>query len=41
MPHWLSSQWHCEESCTCENDVRLHIGGTTEPKSAQRAKQEA
>ena len=28
-------------SCTWAHDVRLHIAGTSEPKSAQQAKQGA
>ena len=37
----LSSQYLCGNSCTWADDVRLHIAGTNEPKSAQQAKQEA
>ena len=39
MPSWLSPQWLCGNSCTWVHDVRLHIPGTSEPKSAQQAKQ--
>ena len=38
MPYQLSRQWLCSNSCTLEHDVRLHIAGTNEPKSAQQAK---
>ena len=31
---WLSSQWLSGNSCTWAHDVRLHIAGTNEPKSA-------
>ena len=41
MPYQLSRQWLCSNSCTLEHDVRLHIAGTNEPKSAQQAKQGA
>ena len=37
----LSPQWLCGNSCTWAHDVRLHIAGTNEPKSAQQAKQGA
>ena len=36
----LSPQWLCGNSCTWVYDVRLHIAGTNEPKSAQETKQE-
>ena len=35
----LSPQWLCSNSFTWAHDVRLHITGTNEPKSAQQAKQ--
>ena len=38
-PSPLSPQWLCGDSCTWVHDVRLHIAGTNEPKSAQQAKQ--
>ena len=41
VPSLLSPQWLCGNSCTWEHDVRLHISGTNEPKSAQQAKQGA
>ena len=41
VPSRLSPQWLCGNSCTWEHDVRLHIAGTNEPKSAQQAKQGA
>ena len=41
MPYQLSRKWLCSNSCTLEHDVRLHIAGTNEPKSAQQAKQGA
>ena len=37
----LSPQWLCSNSFTWAHDVRLHITGTNEPKSAQQAKQGA
>ena len=37
----LSPQWLCGNSCAWEHDVQLHIAGTSEPKSAQQAKQGA
>ena len=40
----LSPQWFDGNSCTWAHDahdVRLHIAGTNEPKSAQQAKQGA
>ena len=37
----LSPQWLCGNSWTWAHDVRLHIAGTNEPKSAQQAKQGA
>ena len=40
-PSRLSPQWLCGNSCTWAHDVRLHIAGTNEPKSAQQAKQGA
>ena len=39
MPSQLSPQWLCGNSCTWAHDVRLHIAGTNEPKSAQQAKE--
>ena len=36
---WLSPQWLCNNSSTWAHDVRLHIAGTNEPRSAQQAKQ--
>ena len=39
VPSRLSPQWLCGNSCTWAHDVRLHIAGTNEPKSAQQAKQ--
>ena len=41
IPSWLSSQWLCGNSCTGAHDKRLHIAATSEPKSAQQAKQGA
>ena len=41
VPSRLSPQWLCGNSCTWAHDVRLHIAGTNEPKSAQQAKQGA
>ena len=35
---YVSPQWLCGNSCTWAHDVRLHIAGTNEPKSAQQAK---
>ena len=37
----LSPHWLCGNSCTWAHDVRLHIAGTNETKSAQQAKQGA
>ena len=34
-------QWPHGNSCTWAHDVRLHIAGTSEPKSAQQVKQGA
>ena len=39
VPYRLSPQWLCGNSCSWAHDVRLHIAGTNEPKSAQQAKQ--
>ena len=41
MPSRLSAQWLCGNSCTWAHNVRLHIAGTNEPKSAQQVKQGA
>ena len=41
VPSQFSPQWLCGNSCTWAHDVRLHIAGTNEPKSAQQAKQGA
>ena len=41
VPSRLSTQWLCGNSCTWAHDVRFHIAGTNEPKSAQQAKQGA
>ena len=41
VPSRLTPQWLCGNSCTWAHDVRLHIAGTNEPKSAQQAKQGA
>ena len=41
VPSWLSPQWLYGNSCPWAHDVRLHIAGTNEPKSAQQAKQGA
>ena len=38
IPHRLSHQWLCGNSCTWAHDIQLHIAGTNEPKSAQQAK---
>ena len=38
MSSRLLPQWLCVNSCTWAHDVRLHIAGTNEPKSAQQAK---
>ena len=35
----LSPQWLCGNSCTWAYDVWLHMAGTNEPKSAQKAMQ--
>ena len=35
----LSLQWLCGNSCTWAYDVWLHMAGTNEPKSAQKAMQ--
>ena len=35
---WLSPQWLYGNSCSWVHDVRLHIAGANEPKSAQQAK---
>ena len=40
-PSYHHRQWLCGISCTWAHDVRLHIAGTSEPKSAQQAKQGA
>ena len=37
VPSRLSPQWLCGNSCTWAHDVRFHIAGTNEPKSAQQA----
>ena len=34
-------KWLCGYSCTWAHDVRLHIAGTNETKSAQQPKQGA
>ena len=39
VPFWLSSHLLCGNSCTWPHDVRLHIRGTNETKSAEQAKQ--
>ena len=41
VPFELLSQWLYGHSCTWADDVRFHIAGTNEPKSAQKAKLEA
>ena len=41
VPSELSPQWLYGNSYTWAHDVRLHIAGTNEPKSAQQAKQGA
>ena len=41
VPSRLLPQWLCGNSCTWAHEVRLHIAGTNEPKSAQQAKQGA
>ena len=41
MPSWLSPEWLCGNSYTWAHDVRLHILGTNESKSVQRAKRRA
>ena len=33
MLSWLPPQWLCGNSCIWSHDVRLHIAGTSEPKS--------
>ena len=38
-PSRLLRQWLCGNSCTWAHDVRFHIAGTNEPKSAQPSKQ--
>ena len=38
-PPRLSPQWLYGNSCTWAHDVRLHIAGTSEPKSALQIKQ--
>ena len=37
----LIHQWPHDNSCTWAHDVRLHIAGTNEPKSAKQVKQAA
>ena len=37
VPSRVSPQWLCDNSCTSAHDVRLHIAGTIESKSAQQA----
>ena len=37
VPSRLSPQWVCGNSCTWAHDVRLHIAGNNEPKSALQA----
>ena len=39
VPSRLSPQWLCGNSCTWAHDVQLHIAGTNELKSAQKAKE--
>ena len=41
VPSRLAPQWLYGNSCTWACDVRLHIAGANEPKSAQQAKQGA
>ena len=41
VPSRLSPRWLYGNSWTWAHDVRLHIAGTNEPKSAQQAKQGA
>ena len=41
VPSRLSPEWLCGNLCTSAHDVRVHIAGTNEPKSAQQAKQGA
>ena len=41
VPSRLSPHWLCGNSSTWAHDVRLHIAGSNEPKSAQQAKQGA
>ena len=41
VPSRLSPQWLCGNSCTSAHDLRFHIAGTNEPKSAQNGKQGA
>ena len=38
---YISTQQLCVNSCTWAFDVRLHITGTNDPKSAQKVKQGA
>ena len=37
VPSQLLPQWLCGNSCTWLHDVRLHIAGTNETKSAQKS----
>ena len=37
VPSQLLPQWLCGNSCIWAHDVRLHIAGTNEPKSAQQS----
>ena len=41
MQLYISTQQLCVNSCTWAFDVRLHITGTNDPKSAQKVKQGA
>ena len=41
MQLYISTQQLCVNSCAWAFDVRLHITGTNDPKSAQKVKQGA
>ena len=41
VPSRFTPQWLYGNPCTWAHDLRLHIAGTSEPKSAQQAKQGA
>ena len=39
VPSRFLPQWLCGNLCIWAHDVRLHIAGTNDPKSAPQAKQ--